>query len=224
MQTATVVDETTIESSAPQGVRSEEEEGYAIAASVVRALIYMVSAVGVVMAFVLLQSSNTPAVHSACGHALWEFLLVRTIFMLLELLQIGFRQLLRIATVNDDAPKSGEEEEENGGALLQHHQHHADEEDDSGTWYGDLLHLAYNFAFAVYATFVVPMALVDHAPCCTNALVLASFTGTYTLASFAWIFFVVDWMQVIVRGLTLLVRAHGHHHASSSGAEVTVDT
>jgi len=190
--------------------------GHELAASVLRALIYMFSAVGTVVAFVLLQSSNTQEVRTACGHALWEFLLVRTIFLLLELLQIGFKHLLSLAF--DDASGAPLDADDGGGndnEALFHSAAAGDgriaprsrkDDTEEGGWYGGLIHLVYNFGFAMYATFVVPTALVDHAPCCTNALASASFTGTYTLAAFAWIYFTVDWVQVIVRGLLFLVR------------------
>jgi hypothetical protein len=55
---------------------------------------------------------------------------------------------------------------------------------------------------------IVPESVFDHTPCCVNALSATSFTGTYTLAIFGWVFLVSDCAQTAARGTWLAIR-HG---------------
>jgi hypothetical protein len=151
---------------------------------------------------VLLSQDNTLIVNGLCGN-LWQFMLVRTILWGFEWLQAVFTASGLENWVRALAGLEHIESHHEGGcfalllgssALLR--------------WVGTLLHFVYNASLAVFAVVVVPSAVIDNAPCCVNALAASSFTGTYTLATFGWVFLVIDCMQAAARGVWLVMR-HG---------------
>jgi hypothetical protein len=161
---------------------SSGEAGHVLASRLVLLCLRLACVVCLLFVFVLLQGSNTPAVTTACGGALWIYMLLRALGWMLELLQLCCCTMYQLGAEGEEIHSL------------------------SSLWYVELAYLIYCVGFALYATFVVPSALVDRAPACECALNEASFTGTYTLAVFAWLFLVVDWLQVVVRGLLFVAR------------------
>ncbi len=88
-------------------------------------------------------------------------------------------------------------------------------ESDGTAWGATFCQFVYNAGFALAAVFIVPAAVVDAAPCCVNALAASSFTGTYTLASFAWVYLALDSAQAVARA-TWLVHRHANMRADES--------
>jgi hypothetical protein len=164
------------------------------------ALILLGCFVWVSVTFALLEADSTLMVHGLCGR-LWEYMLIRTIAFTLELLQALLLYMDAENWMRQCLGMNQLEEEETGGcfALLFGG-------GETTAWWAAFVHFLYNLGFAFAGAIIVPAAVVDAAPCCVNALAASSFTGTYTLASFAWVHLALDCVQTTVRGTWLAHR------------------
>ena len=141
----------------------------------------------VVICAVLLAQDQTPEVAHRCGN-LWVYLEARTICFGLEVLESvgmlgGVESTLRACC--GCAPLA---QDADGGCvqgILGRH-------NGVGRWYAWCLHFLMNMGFAITGLAVLPPALMNGPPNCLDALSASSFTGTYTLGIFAWLYLILD--------------------------------
>jgi hypothetical protein len=169
--------------------------------------------VWICLTFALLASDNTLAVNGLCGQ-LWDYMLIRTLGFLVEMLLTAAQLLDVESMVRACAGVQPLGADDEGGccALM------AGGEGVVVEWMGTLGRFVYHCAFGLAGAVVIPSAVVDRAPCCANALAATSLTGTYTLAAFAWVYLFGDWIQAAVRGTWLVHRHFRRDEAGGSRA------
>ena len=151
----------------------------------------------IVICGVLLVQDSTPQVQLLCG-SLWTYMEARTACFAFELLFLLVQLFLSMSNSEDDE----------GGLCGS---------SPAGRWWGWFVHFVYSLVFAIIGVAVLPAALIDHTPCCLNALSESSFTGTYTLAIFAWMYFILDTVHASALGMWLV-----QTHAASSARSIAV--
>ena len=162
----------------------------------------------IVLCGVLLVQYSTPQVQLLCG-TLWTYMEARTACFALELLFM-LVQLFFISTPTTNNSVGFEEEEDGCAGLFCG-------SSPAARWWGWFMHFVYSLVFAIIGVAVLPAALIDHTPCCLNALSESSFTGTYTLAIFAWMYFILDTVHASALGMWLV-----QTHAASSARSIAV--
>ena len=141
----------------------------------------------VVVCSVLLAQDQTPEVAHRCGD-LWVYLEARTICFGLELLEtvvmlVGVERGTRACCGCAALPQ-----DEDGGFVEGVMGRH----NGTGHWYAWALRFLMNLGFAITGAVVLPPAIMTDAPNCLDALSASSFTGTYTLGIFAWLYLILD--------------------------------
>ena len=163
--------------------------------------------VWIVLCGVLLVQDSTPQVQFLCGN-LWTYMEARTACFAIELLLLLVQLFFLSPSSSSTTGMTSLEEDEEGCAGLCG-------SSPVARWWGWFAHFVYSLVFAIISIAVLPAALIDHTPCCLNALGASSFTGTYTLAIFAWMYLVLDIVQASALGMWL-VQTH-----AASGAHST---
>jgi len=187
----------------------------------------------VIVLILLIQDSSLDA-NGQCGY-LWEFMLVRTACFGIEFLQKllekcilddeAGRACLGISSSRDLSLFPHPSSSSYGGGASEPHQALLPQQPGGGGWQEDdgcfelvagqsplmrsigfFVRFVYNGGFVIAALLIVPNALMDHAPCCLKAMSSNSFTGTYTLAVFAWAYLVLDCMTTAIYAMALLYR------------------
>ena len=210
-----------------------EEDGDVLCVSLFTLFLLLCWLVWLILISILLVGDDTVMGGShSCGN-LWEFVLIRTICFALEYAQVIINLFVREMGLTQCFLCSvfGYSASNDENAMPYNNENDTDHVESASNdatcfelalgnslvaiWTATLFHFCYNAAFAIAALIVLPPLLMrSYDPnesahqnasvsACLDALSSGSFTGTYTLALFAWGYLIIDGGQAIGRGVWL---------------------